>query len=160
MSTPSDLIKINVYRPLDGLRTPYTISLDRQRNVVSDEVDQVELERIKSNPFLLKRHTLTPDAQAQHADLLRQQGLYRHITEAGVVISREPLDDWALDFEKWIAKDQPNPFAGTDGLRMEYFDEHDAVSERVAAGDCPGCDLIRLQVTYRTKLKQQLEAAE
>lgn len=158
MSTTSAQIKINVYRPLEGLRTPYTITLDQQRNVVSDEIDVVELAHIKATPSVLARHTINSTPEAQHAALLAKHGLYKHVTETGIVISKDKPDAWALSFEDWQDKGNPNPFAGTDALRLEFFQELADVQARIAGGTCPGCELNRLQVSYRTRLRE-LEAA-
>jgi hypothetical protein len=160
MEPTSELIKINVYRPLDGLRTPFTISLDRQRNVVSDVIDEVELAQIKANPMSLKRHTISPAAPTlvSHADNLKGQGLFKHITDAGVVISRQPLDSWELAFEDWIDKTKPNPFPTSEDLRLEYFDELDDIQARIADGTCPGCELIKMQVSFRVRLREMLDA--
>lgn len=158
MNTPSELIKIHVFRPLDGIRAPYTILLDRFRNVVSDELDEEGLARIKSNPLVLARHTISVDGQpapaAPRGDLLQQQGLHKHITDNGIVISREPPDEWSLKFEDWLSEDQPNHFEGSEELRAEYFAERDEVQGRINAGHCPGCELTRLQVVYRIKLRE------
>jgi hypothetical protein len=162
MTTPNDLIKITVFRPLDGLRTPYTISLDRMRNVVSDEIDFVELERIKSNPFLMARHKLDAGPAAKtdaHNALLQSQGLFKHITDTGVVISREPPDQWSEQFVTWLAKDQPNPFPDTEDLRIEYFEAFDDVTARIAEGNCPGCELTKTQVGFRIRVRERLGLA-
>lgn len=158
MNATSDLIKINVYRPLDGLRTPYTIALDRQRNVVSDTVDEEELARIKASPSMLLRHTVddTPDADTTHANLLQQQGLYKHITDKGVVISRNPVDEWGRQFESWLDSGQPNPFPDTDDLREEYFTAHADVAARIAEGTCPGCEMTKTQVNCRLRVRARL----
>lgn len=171
MTTPNDsndLIKIHVFRPLDGLRAPYTISIDRARNVVSDELDQVAFDRIKGNPHLLARHRIDdgsappssapPSSAESHQDLLQRQGLHKHITDEGIVISREPPDAWSLNFDDWLTEEKPNPFAGSDDLRADYFAERDEVQKRVNAGNCPGCELTRLQVTYRIRLRELLAA--
>ena len=157
MSTTNAQIKINVYRPLEGLRTPYTIVLDQQRNVVSDEIDAVELAHIKATPSVLARHTINSTPETQHAALLTKHGLYKHVTETGIVISKEKPDAWALSFEGWQDKDAPNPFTGTDALRSEFFQELVDVQDRIAAGTCPGCELNRLKVSYRARLRE-LEA--
>jgi hypothetical protein len=160
MHTTSELIKITVYRPLDGIRTPYILSLDRQRNVVSEVVDEAELAHIKANPMVLKRHTLvaTPAAPVSHAAHLKEQGLYKHITDAGVVISRQPPDQWEVSFEEWLDKDKPNPFPYSEDLRFEYFDELDDIQARIAEGTCPGCELIKMQVSFRIRLREMLDA--
>jgi hypothetical protein len=159
MDTTSELIKINVYRPLDGLRTPYTIALDRQRNVVSDQINEVELAQIKANPMALRRHTIAPaDRPAlSHVDNLKEQGLFKHITDAGVVISRQPPDRWELDFIEWLDKDKPNPFPYSEDLRFEYFDELDDIQARIAEGTCPGCELIKMQVSFRIRLRELID---
>lgn len=158
---PTDLIKIHVFRPLDGLRAPYTISLDRARNVVSDELDHEALDRIKGNPYLLARHRIDdgsapPSTAESHQDLLQRQGLHKHITDDGIVISREPPDAWALNFDDWLTEGKPNPFDGSDELRVDYFAERDEVQKRVNAGNCPGCEMTRLQVIYRIRLRELL----
>ena len=161
MLTSNELIKINVFRPLDGLRAPYTISLDHLRNVVSDVLDEAELQRIKSNPYLLARHQIEkgPEAAArEHQSLLDSQGLHRHVTERGIVLSREPLDSWELNFDMWLDPDSPNPFENTEDLREEYFVERADVVSRIASGNCPGCELNRMQVGYRNRLRESISA--
>lgn len=160
MEPTSELIKINVYRPLDGLRTPYIISLDRQRNVVSEVLNEAELAHIKANPTILRRHTIgpVPSAPGTHSDNLSAAGLFKHITDAGVVISRQPLDSWELAFEEWIDKTKPNPFPASEDLRLEYFDELDDITARIAEGTCPGCELIKMQVTFRVRLREMIDA--
>lgn len=157
MDNTSELIKIKVYRPLDGLRTPYTFTLDRQRNVISDEIDEEELEQIKANPAALRRHTIAAPP-VSHASNLKEQGLFKHITDAGVVISRQPPDQWELSFEDWLDKDKPNPFPYSEDLRFEYFDELDDIKARIAEGTCPGCELIKMQVSFRIRLREMLDA--
>lgn len=158
MTTPNEHISIVVFRPLDGIRTPYKITLDRLRNVISDEVDRDALERIKANPFILARHRIDagPDT---HTALLQAQGLHRQVTDKGVLITRTPPDEWSTKFDQWLKKDQPNPFPGTDELRVSYYQELDDVEARIAAGNCPGCEIIKTQVSYRERLRTQLGTA-
>lgn len=155
MDTTSELIKINVYRPLDGLRTPYTISLDRQRNVVSDVINEMELAQIKANPIALQRHTIAAPTVSRE-EHLKNQGLYQHITDSGVVLSRQPLSAWEAEFEAWTNKEKPNPFPESEDLRLEFFDECDDVRARIEEGTCPGCELIKMQVAFRVRLKELL----
>lgn len=156
-TVPEELIKINVYRPLDGIRTPYTLSLDRMRNLVGDEIDHVELEAIMSNPYRLARHriaqpgdpVLTPEQQ-----LLAENGLSTYVTDRGIVISRKAPDEWSEQYAAWLDDAQPNPFEGTDEVRDAYRAERDETQSRVDAGQCKGCELNRLKVEYRIKLRQ------
>jgi len=155
---PEAHINITVYRTLYGIRTPYVIKLDRMRNVVSDEVDSAELARIKNNPFLLARHRIQQgDARTEaHAALIQSQGLHKYVTDSGIVISREPPDEWTTQFEAWLDSGKPNPFPGTEDLRTEYFQEVSDVQERINAGNCPGCELTKTQVRFRVKLRTHL----
>lgn len=148
-----------MFRPIEGIRTPFILTLDKMRNLISDEIDHAELERIKSNPFVLARHRVaeTPEAKiAAHDQLLRSQGLHKHITDKGIVISRDPVDEWGQQFEAWLDRGQPNPFPDTDDLREEYFAAHDDVAARIAEGTCPGCEMTKTQVTFRLRVRARL----
>lgn len=135
-------IVIKVFRPLDGIRTPYILELDAARNVLSFEVDHAELGRIKANAALLARH--------QTAAPL----LYTHITDEGVLLSAEPLDGWGALFEVWQDTTQPNPFPGTCGIREEWAADLKETRQKIENGDCPSCDMMRLKVSYRVKIKE------
>jgi hypothetical protein len=162
------LIRLTVYRPLDGLRAPYVITLDHMRNVVSDEVDTAELARIKSDPLLLSRHTLNHAAPLPTADeatlvyepadsketKLLEQGFYIRLSDTGVMISKEPPTQLELKLRNWLRPDKPNPFPETDEMRLTYFNEADELQNKVTSGGCPRCEITKLQISYRDKLRE------
>lgn len=158
METPSELISFSIFRPVGGIRTPHIMTLDRGRNVVSEVIDYEELGRIKSSPHRLARHTVdtAENAEERQAATLQRGGLYKHITDKGITISREPPDGWALKFDDWRDPAHPNPFAGTDELRAAYLVERSVIMAEIDAGNCAGCEMNRVDVSYRNQLRKQL----
>ncbi len=144
-----------MFRPIDGLRTPCLIVLNRQRDVIFDGVDEEALAQIKASPHRLARHRLEPAAMDPKT-AVEQAGLQRHVTEKGILLSREPLDEWGQKFEAWLDSSKPSPFRDPESerLRIAYFEEKVDTELRIAAGNCPGCELNRLQVEYRLKLRK------
>lgn len=153
----SNNISIKLFRVKNGMRTPHILVLDRERNVISEEVDPAELERILSNPFLVARHMVDAPAglDGRAALALHQQGLYAEVRDdGGLHISRDAPDDWTRRFNRWTTVGKSNPFTGTDELREAYFSDLALVETRVAAGDCPSCEVTRVMGSYKIKLRE------
>ncbi len=151
----SQTIRIDVYRPLNGIRTPYILLLDQRRNVVSDEVDEAALNRILESPYLLGRHLVdeAPGVSVQAAQTMRKMGLHAEHGPRGLVVSRVAPSEFSSNFSKWLVSTRPNTFEGTDALRAAYFAEKKALDKKVKAGECAPCELSALIATYRAQLK-------
>ena len=155
MSIAPNPIEIKFFKTEDGLRTPYTLVMDNERNLISMLRDEAALARIKSSPHLLRRHSVAAEPALNPLKPWIPTPVV-HITDGGIVVSKEPLDEWETLFEYWMSPEATNPFVGTDELRTGFLQDMAATAALIASGGCNGCESNRLKVSYRIKLRKAL----
>lgn len=154
--TPNVRVPIRFYREIGGVRRPFILYLDADRNFIEEVFD-------KDHHDMLQR--------ASHAKLViaaqrvEQENMQASVDAASKLHST-PDATLSPDIQKkikegktwlWFSKDHPNSIEGSEELRQAFFKELDDLHASHAANGtkCRGCEEGALSRKYRSILKER-----
>ena len=144
-------MKLTFYRQdANGNKVPYIFHMAPDRKtIIKEEIDHKLYERMKQ-------------------DVLRAAGLERvQKDNTGEIIAPIPdqkvtvqrtrngkteylqMENFDVDFARWMVIGTPNPFPGTDTMREQYFKDMEEFEE---SGKCAGCEGSPIHL-YKQKIR-------